>query len=530
MNMRKLSINKACVLLGTLLLLAVGAVCTAVHLLTQNITAVRCVFLFSLFVLLCVICFVALIRRKLVRFSDAFCGQMDDMLSENMQPKQTVEKENLFYKINYRLGRLYEVMQENKNSIAKERADLQELISDISHQVKTPIANLKMINNTLLENEVPPQKQKEFLTAQASQLDKLDFLMQAMIKTSRLETGVISLEQKQQPVYDTLAAALGGILLNAEKKQIDVQVECPEHLDARHDRKWTSEKSKGLYDTVNMLIKCVFYSAERSQLITDNPCVGISAKGGKASKKKDALTDQQVAVLLDTVKELPPYLFIMIGLYSGLRREEILALQWDCVFLDESTPYISVRRAWRAEHNRPVISTVLKTKAAKRDIPIPKCLVDCLREAKANSISEYVIADSEGQPLSYSQFTRVWQYVVVRSAKERTYYKYVNGQSIKYTVKPTLGTTQRNNPKIRYTLNFDVTPHLLRHTYITNLLYAGVDPKTVQYLAGHENSKTTMDIYARVKYNKPEELFEVVNDALNQENFDEKSLISMVKE
>ena len=110
-----------------------------------------------------------------------------------------------------------------------------------------------------------------------------------------------------------------------------------------------SQKSKGLYDTVNMLIKCVFYSAERSQLITDNPCVGISAKGGKASKKKDALTDQQVAVLLDTVKELPPYLFIMIGLYSGLRREEILALQWDCVFLDESTPYISVRRAWRAE-------------------------------------------------------------------------------------------------------------------------------------------------------------------------------------
>ena len=62
----------------------------------------------------------------------------------------------------------------------------------------------------------------------------------------------------------------------------------------------------------------------------------------------------------------------------------------------------------------------------------------------------------------------------------------------------------------------DVTPHQLRHTYITNLLYAGVDPKTVQYLAGHENSKTTMDIYAKVKYNKPEELFGVVNGAFHQ--------------
>ncbi len=114
------------------------------------------------------------------------------------------------------------------------------------------------------------------------------------------------------------------------------------------------------------------------------------------------------------------------------------------------------------EHNRPVISTVLKTKAARRDIPIPKCLADCLREAKETSTSDYVIADSEGQPLSYSQFKRVWQYIVVRSTKERTYYKYVNGQSIKYTVKPTLGTSQKNNPRIVYTLDFEVTPHQLR--------------------------------------------------------------------
>ncbi len=266
MNMRELSVNKACILLGMLLLLAVGAVSAAVYLLTRNTTAVWYVFLFSIFVLLCVIVFVALIRRKLVLFSDAFCGQMDDMLSGDIRTKQTVCEESLFYKIDYRLGQLYEVMQENKNSIAKERADLQELISDISHQVKTPIANLKMINNTLLENQVPPQKQKEFLTAQASQLDKLDFLMQAMIKTSRLETGVILLEKKQQSVYDTLAAALGGILLNAEKKQIDVQVECPEHLDAHHDRKWTSEA------LFNILDNAVKYTPAGGQIRVSVEC------------------------------------------------------------------------------------------------------------------------------------------------------------------------------------------------------------------------------------------------------------------
>lgn len=150
-----------------------------------------------------------------------------------------------------------------------------------------------------------------------------------------------------------------------------------------------SNKSESLHNTVNMLLKCIFYSAERSQLLEYNPCEGISAKGGKPTQKKDSLTDQQVEVLLETVKGLPPYLFTMIGLYAGLRREEALALQWDCVFLDAPTPYISVRRAWRSEHNRPVISTTLKTKAARRDIPIPKCLVNCLREAKAASKSEF---------------------------------------------------------------------------------------------------------------------------------------------
>ena len=185
----------------------------------------------------------------------------------------------------------------------------------------------------------------------------------------------------------------------------------------------------------------------------------------------------------------------------------------DCVFLDEKTPYISVRRAWHVEGGEPVVNTLLKTPTAKRDVPIPKCLVACLKEAREKSESEYVISNSKGTVLTETQFVRVWKYITVRSTAERCYYTYVNGQSIKHRIKPRLGEHQPNNPKLVYTKDFKVTPHMLRHTYITNLIYKGVDPKTVQYLAGHENSKTTMDIYAKVKYNKPEELSSVVNAA-----------------
>ena len=275
-----------------------------------------------------------------------------------------------------------------------------------------------------------------------------------------------------------------------------------------------SQKSKSIYRSVHMLYKAIFKSAVKNNIIDKSPCEDLSAKGGKPQKDREPLSDEQVKKLLSAIEGLPPYLFVMIGLYTGLRREEILGLKWDCVYLDAPTPYLSVRRAWHIEHNRPVITDELKTNAAKRDIPIPTILIGCLKEAKANSKSDFVIANRDGDPLSGEQFQRVWKYIVTRSTKERTYTRYVNGEKIVHTVTPKLGEKAAHNGKVVYSLDFQVTPHQLRHTYITNLIHNSVDPKTVQYLAGHENSKITMDIYAKVKYNKPEQLASVVNGAL----------------
>lgn len=275
--------------------------------------------------------------------------------------------------------------------------------------------------------------------------------------------------------------------------------------------------SSATYSNVVMLTKSIFHSAEQSGVIRYNPAEALPAKGGVAKKEKPALTDEQVKILLDAIRGLPPYTFVMLGLYAGLRREEILALKWDCVFLDEQTPYLSVRRAWHTEKDQPVISTELKTPAARRDIPIPPCLVECLRAEKSSSISDYVLANSKGGPLTKSQFFKKWQYIKVRSTQERHYCRYVNGQIIHCNIQPRLGEHAPNNPKLVYSIDFHVSPHQLRHTYITNLIYASVDPKTVQYLAGHENSRMTMDVYAKVKYNKPQQLYSVINQAIGKE-------------
>lgn len=278
-----------------------------------------------------------------------------------------------------------------------------------------------------------------------------------------------------------------------------------------------SKKSASVYKSVIVLYKSIFRAAKESRFIDNNPTIHLTAKGGGVpQEEKKALTDEQVDRLLNTVRGLPPYVFVMLGLYAGLRREEILALQWDSVYLNTEAPYLTVRRAWHTESNRPVILTELKTKAAERNIPLPVCLAECLREAKAHSTSDYVVANRDGDPLSYTQFKRLWQYIVTRTAKARSYYRYENGQRVKHTINPVLGEKAAHNGNVVYSLDFDVTPHQLRHTYITNLIYASVDPKTVQYLAGHESSKITMDIYAKVKYNRPDEIAQSMGSAFAQ--------------
>lgn len=275
-----------------------------------------------------------------------------------------------------------------------------------------------------------------------------------------------------------------------------------------------SKLSQSVYQSVQMLYKAIFESAVKSHVIQDNPAAELNPRGGKPPKETEALTDEQVEILLNAIQGLPPYPFVMIGLYAGLRREEILALKWDSIELDGKTPMIRVCRAWHTEHNRPVISDQLKTKAARRNIPIPPQLVECLKDVKTKSTSEYVFASStDGGPLSYTQFARLWKYITVRSTKERTYTRYVKGQPVKHTVTPVLGEKAAHNGKVVYSMDFQVKTHQLRRTYITNLIHANVDPKTVQYLAGHENIKETLDIYAKVKYNRPEDIAATINSA-----------------
>ena len=186
--------------------------------------------------------------KRLSQFTSDLCQTMDSMISSGEEPIRSGDSETIFARISYRLSRLYGILQENRRKVDEERRELQTLVSDISHQVKTPVANLKMVTDTLLAKPVTEQERRDFLQGIRSQTDKLEFLVQSMGKASRLETGAITLEKKDVPLLDTLAQAMSGIVYGAEQKGISAEVQCPDDLRVSHDSKWTAEALFNLLD------------------------------------------------------------------------------------------------------------------------------------------------------------------------------------------------------------------------------------------------------------------------------------------
>lgn len=137
-----------------------------------------------------------------------------------------------------------------KDQIAEEKAKINELISDISHQTKTPLANILLYTQLLAESDLSEQERK-CVDLLMEQSEKLNFLISSLVKTSRLETGVISVSPKLSSIDKLLDNAIKQAKTKAEAKNIEMTVEKKE-IYAMFDLKWTAE---ALYNIIDNAIK-----------------------------------------------------------------------------------------------------------------------------------------------------------------------------------------------------------------------------------------------------------------------------------
>lgn len=142
----------------------------------------------------------------------------------------------------------------------EEKNQTMELISDLSHQFKTPLANIVMNMELLQDPALDEDKRKEFLLHTKSQADKLQWLMADLLKASRLENGMIQFDAENTGIKETIAKALGSVYAQASSKNIELIVEEFQDFSLYHNPKWTAEAMS------NILENAIKYSPENSSI------------------------------------------------------------------------------------------------------------------------------------------------------------------------------------------------------------------------------------------------------------------------
>lgn len=221
-----------------------------------------------------------------------------------------------------------------------------------------------------------------------------------------------------------------------------------------------------------MVVNRIMDHAVLSGDIDLNPCASVKTPADLPKTKRDAASGSDEEIIKNNVDR---WIFPYIALMTGMRKGEILALQWKDIDFEKN--YIYVTKSVAHDGDRPVIKTP-KTEAGNRIVPLLLPLRNELLKLPRKAATDYIISDDGKTPLTNRRFITLYN-----SYKKET------------------GIT--------------ATAHQLRHSFATIAFEADLDPKSVQEILGHKQLSTTLDIYTQFREKKLTAAADLLNKSFN---------------
>lgn len=181
-------------------------------------------------------------------------------------------EDTLVSKLQNKVIKLARILKNKNQAAEEEHENIKQLVSDLCHQLKTPISNLKMYSQFLRDDSLPPETRKEYVEILGMSVERLNFLSENMIKISRLESGLIQLKMHRQGLGETALKALKDIYPKAKQKGIEIVYREEQEIVISHDKNWTAE---AIY---NLLDNAVKYAKKDGKIILSLRKLGMFAE------------------------------------------------------------------------------------------------------------------------------------------------------------------------------------------------------------------------------------------------------------
>lgn len=191
-------------------------------------------------------------RRCRERELDKLARMTENILNGRRIEASSSGEETLYAKIENQLVRVQEMMQGRREAAERSRDEIKKLISEIAHQMRTPLSNVEsylgLLQEGLAEEEISEEMIEEYADAMKESAKKLHFLVENFIKMSRLEHHIIQIKKESGDILRTVRNALGQIQRQAEEKGIMFTVTLPDRAACSHDLNWLGEAVYNLLD------------------------------------------------------------------------------------------------------------------------------------------------------------------------------------------------------------------------------------------------------------------------------------------
>lgn len=261
----------------------------------------------------------------------------------------------------------------------------------------------------------------------------------------------------------------------------DIIIDCATEPSERTGKPYAKKTLIEIRNTASQIIKLAIQNR-----VLDYDCAeAVKIPKSAESSTRRALTEEEQSWINDTPHRAQTAAMIMM--YAGLRRGELLALTWQDINLEEGT--ISVTKSVELIKGLPHIKPGGKTDAATRTVYIPRKLISYLQGTPHDPLG-LVCLTVKGTPMTDTAWRRLWD-------------SYLADLNIKYgdwsgCIQTGGKRPAKHSPMKKPFLIPRITPHWLRHTFITMLYMAGVDVLTAKEQAGHADISTTMSIYTHL--------------------------------
>lgn len=187
-------------------------------------------------------------RKRFVSYTEEVCRSIDDILAGRGAKTFDVDEDMLLSKVQMKLKRLEEITAALAADSERSKQEVQGIVSDLSHQLKNPVSNVMMYCDTAMNPALSEEERARCMEILKGQVEKLDFLVQTMIRMARLEQNIIVLHPDRVRLLELLGRANETVRAGAAAKGITVEMECEEDALLYCDEKWTAEALFNILD------------------------------------------------------------------------------------------------------------------------------------------------------------------------------------------------------------------------------------------------------------------------------------------